>query len=162
MEDMTERQLLETAVQLAETNAATGQRPFGAIIVLHGRIIAEGVNTALASGDPTEHAEVQAIRAACATLSTEDLSGAVVYTSCEPCVMCQATGVVTNVERMVFAASSAEAAEMGFPASSRATGMQGQWRKAAPTYVVRGDIPPTLAREPFAAWNARRTTGSVV
>lgn len=161
MTEMTERALLERAVQLAETNAAAGQRPFGALVVLGDRIVAEGVNTVLASGDPTEHAEVQTIRAACAALGTEDLSGAVVYTSCEPCVMCQATGIVTEVERMVFAASSAQAGEMGFPASFRATRMQGQWGKAAPSYVVRGDIPPALAREPFAAWHARAAEGSL-
>lgn len=151
MTRVSERNLLTQAVELATNNARSGQRPFGAIVVLDGRIVAEGVNTVDRSADPSEHAEVEAIRAACRVLGSEDLSGAVVYTSCEPCVMCQATGIVAGVSRMVFAASSALAAAHGFPASTRAGDAQAALRRGAPSYVIAGEIPPEDAEAPFAA-----------
>ncbi len=62
--------------------------PFGAVITQNGRIIAEGYNQVTSANDPTAHAEVTAIRNACAALGTFDLAGCEIYTSCEPCPMC--------------------------------------------------------------------------
>ena len=62
--------------------------PFGAVVVKDGRIIAEGFNQVTSAGDPTAHAEVVAIRAACAALNSFQLEGCEMYTSCEPCPMC--------------------------------------------------------------------------
>ncbi|WP_268777968.1 nucleoside deaminase [Microbacterium sp. Root180] len=152
---MDERGILQRVLDLAAANVRDGQRPFGAIVVAGGRVVAEGVNTVTSSGDPTDHAEVRAIRAASQAVGGEDLSGAIVYTSCEPCIMCQATGLFSGVERMVFAASSALAADMGFPAPSRAARVQERLRSELPGYVVAGDIPPAVSRVPFAVWIER-------
>ena len=82
------------AVELAEQNAAAGQLPFGAVVVRAGEELATGVNTALRDHDPAAHAEVEAVRNACRALGVLHLTGAVIYSSCEPCDMCRA--VATN------------------------------------------------------------------
>ena len=79
---------MRRAVELSIENVKNGGGPFGAVIVRDGEIIAEGANRVTANNDPTAHAEVTAIRAACAKLGTFQLGGCVVYTSCEPCPMC--------------------------------------------------------------------------
>ena len=73
------------AVELAEQNAAVGQLPFGAVVVRAGKELATGVNTALRDHDPAAHAEVEAVRNACRALGVLHLTGAVIYSSCEPC-----------------------------------------------------------------------------
>lgn len=79
---------MNMAAALAENNIDEGGGPFGAVIVRNGEIVATGVNRVTASNDPTAHAEVNAIRNACSKESTFNLSGCVIYTSCEPCPMC--------------------------------------------------------------------------
>ena len=80
---------LRQAIALAVENVLLGRGgPFGALVVKDGTIIATGVNLVTATNDPTAHAEVVAIRAACKILSAFQLSGCEVYTSCEPCPMC--------------------------------------------------------------------------
>ena len=86
--NMTSEELMRKAIVLAEENVANGGGPFGAVIARNGEIIATGVNRVTAEHDPTAHAEVSAIRAACKKLGTFDLSGCEIYTSCEPCPMC--------------------------------------------------------------------------
>ena len=79
---------MRRAIQLSRENVQRNGGPFGAVIVKDGRVVGEGFNRVTASNDPTAHAEVVAIRAACAHLNTFDLSGAEIYSSCEPCPMC--------------------------------------------------------------------------
>jgi tRNA(Arg) A34 adenosine deaminase TadA/catechol 2,3-dioxygenase-like lactoylglutathione lyase family enzyme len=110
----TQIELLRHAVRLAADNAAAGQLPFGALVVRDGEVVATGVNTTLRDNDPTAHAEVAAIRAACRLLRTTDLAGATVVASCEPCPMCVAVAHRAGIERIVFAASKEEAAAAGF------------------------------------------------
>lgn len=107
---------LVRAVALAADNAAAGGRPFGAIVVLDGEIVGEGVNRYVADNDPTAHAEVDAIRDATRRLGTARLDGAVLAASTEPCPMCQAAALLAGVERVVFATTEAQAAERGFDA----------------------------------------------
>ncbi|MBS7395197.1 MAG: nucleoside deaminase, partial [Prevotellamassilia sp.] len=71
---MKKEELMRRAIALAGENVRQGGGPFGAVIARNGEIIAEGVNRVTAHNDPTAHAEVQAIRAACEKLSTFDLS----------------------------------------------------------------------------------------
>ena len=104
--------LLE-AVELATANASTGQLPFGAVVVGDGEVLASGVNTALRNRDPTAHAEVVALRAACRMLNTLDLSGVTVYSSCEPCAMCLTASSITGVGRIVYAASRDMVPDLG-------------------------------------------------
>jgi len=86
-----------------------GTEPFGAVVVMDGVVVGEGLNHSLAHFDPTSHGEVEAIRDACRRLGTVDLSGAELYTSCEPCAMCVATMEVAGISRLYYASSMAQA-----------------------------------------------------
>jgi len=77
--------------------------PFGAIIVCNGEVIAEGWNNVTSQNDPTAHAEVSAIRAACAKLGTFNLSGCEIYTSCEPCPMCLSAIYWARLDKIYYA-----------------------------------------------------------
>ena len=90
MNNITEQDktFIRQAIGLATENVRNGGGPFGAVICRDGQVLSTGVNRVTDNNDPTAHAEVQAIRAACARLHTFDLSGCTLYTSCEPCPMC--------------------------------------------------------------------------
>jgi len=88
--------------------------PFGALIVRDGRVLAATCNEVLLLADPTAHAEIQCIRAACAKVGDFRLHGATIYSSCEPCPMCLAAIHWARIERVVFAASREDAAAIGF------------------------------------------------
>ena len=88
--------------------------PFGAVVVKDGQVVAEGWNQVTSTNDPTAHAEVVAIRRACAALGRFDLRGAVLYTSCEPCPMCLAAAYWARVDAVVFGNARDEAAAIGF------------------------------------------------
>ena len=102
------------AIQLSIENVRSGGGPFGAVIVENGGIIAEGVNRVTATNDPTAHAEVVAIRAACAKLGVFELNDCEIYTSCEPCPMCLGAIYWARLARIYFANVAADAAEFGF------------------------------------------------
>ena len=95
---------LAQAVQLALDNAAVGQLPFGALVVRDGTVLATGVNTELRDADPTAHAEVAAVRNACRQLGVRQLTGATIYSSCEPCAICVSVAAAAGVTRIVYAA----------------------------------------------------------
>ncbi len=88
--------------------------PFGAVVVMDGEIIGRGWNQVIQRNDPTAHAEVQAIRMACETIGHFHLTDATLYTTCEPCPMCMGALYWARIKRMVYAASSEDAAEFGF------------------------------------------------
>ena len=79
---------MREAIRLADESVKNGGGPFGAVIVKDGEIVAGSSNSVTLDNDPTAHAEVNTIREACRKLGTYDLSGCVIYTSCEPCPMC--------------------------------------------------------------------------
>lgn len=106
-------QHLREAVRLAHANRARGGRPFGAVLALDGELVATGVNDIVHSFDPTTHAEMQAIRAACRKLGRPSLKGAVVYASGHPCPMCLAALTMTGVEAVYYAFDNADAAPYG-------------------------------------------------
>ena len=112
---MTVNDHMRRAISLAEDNAYSGNGgPFGAVIVKDGKVVAEGSNTVTVDNDPTAHAEVNAIRRACAVLGTFDLSGCELYTSCEPCPMCLAACYWAHISRVYYAAGRDDAAAAGF------------------------------------------------
>ncbi|GGI24148.1 nucleoside deaminase [Pedobacter mendelii] len=88
--------------------------PFGAVIVKDGKVIAKSANKVTTTNDPTAHAEVSAIRLACTALNTFDLSGCVIYTSCEPCPMCLGAIYWSRIETIYYANTKADAAHIGF------------------------------------------------
>jgi guanine deaminase len=110
---------LTTALGAAFREAEDGSRaghggPFGAVILKDGAIIGRGHNTVLRDNDPTCHAEVNAIRAACAALGSPHLDGTVLVATSEPCPMCLTTSYWARVGRIVHAIPASVAAEAGF------------------------------------------------
>ncbi|WP_426996974.1 nucleoside deaminase [Pseudarthrobacter sp. N5] len=111
---VTAETFLARSIQLATANVLNSGGPFGAVIVTADGQSFEGVNRVTADNDPTAHAEVTAIRNACRELGIFDLSGAILYTSCEPCPMCLASALWARIDRVVFAADRHDAASVGF------------------------------------------------
>ncbi len=105
---------MKMAIRLAKENIRNGGGPFGAVVVKDGEVVATGVNRVTADGDPTAHAEVQAIRAACRALGTFVLSGCEIYSSCEPCPMCLGAVYWARLSALYYAGSKDDAAEAGF------------------------------------------------
>ena len=145
-----EPRFLRLAVALAAENVRTGLGgPFGAVVVRDGVVVAQAANTVTATNDPTAHAEVNAIRAACSALGVFELSGCDLYCSCEPCPMCLAAILWARCNAVYFGCGAADAAEAGFddqrfydemcrPAEKRSLPM---------TQLLRDE-----AMEPFALW----------
>ena len=115
---MTEKDMefMLRAIELAEKGMDNNEGgPFGAIIVnAEGEIVGEGNNRVTSSNDPTAHAEVVAIRNACKNLDTFQLTGCTIYTSCEPCPMCLGAIYWARPDRILYACSREDAAEIGF------------------------------------------------
>jgi len=106
---------MRMAIALSEKNVAEGLGgPFGAVIVKGDQVIAASANKVVPSNDPTAHAEVSAIRLACATLNTFSLEGCVIYTSCEPCPMCLGAIYWARLDKIYYANTKADAAAIGF------------------------------------------------
>ncbi len=112
---MDHRELMERAIDLSEEAVELGRGgPFGALIARAGEIVSEGYNRVPSSNDPTAHAEIVAIRGAAAALDRFDLSGCILYTSCEPCPMCLAASYWARLDHIYFANSRSDAAAIGF------------------------------------------------
>ena len=105
---------MKKAIELSQKNIQSGGGPFGAVIVKDGKIIGEGWNKVTANNDPTAHAEVEAIREACKNLSDFDLSGAEIYTSCEPCPMCLSAIYWARLSKIYYANTKKDAASIQF------------------------------------------------
>jgi guanine deaminase len=137
------------AIDLAVENVAAGGGPFGAVIVRDGKLLAAGQNRVTRDLDPTAHAEVCAIRAACAVVGDFSLAGATLYTSCEPCPLCLSASLWARLDRVVYAADRHDAALGGFDdrdfyelfARDRST-----WGTAIQ------ELRPADAAAPFEAW----------
>ena len=109
-----EANFMKLAIERAREGIASGQSPFGTVIVRDGLVVASAHNTVRRDLDPTAHAEVNALRAAARSLETIDLGGCTLYSTCEPCPMCLAASHWAKVDRVVFGASIADAARAGF------------------------------------------------
>ena len=105
---------MNMAAELAEKNIDEGGGPFGAVIVRDGKVVATGVNRVTANNDPTAHAEVNAIRNACSKEQTFNLSGCVIYTSCEPCPMCLSALYWAGVSRIYYGNTQEDAEAINF------------------------------------------------
>ena len=106
---------MKLADELAKDNLKTNAGgPFGACIVMDGKIVGKGSNHVLADNDPTAHAEVMAIRDASKNLGTYDLSGCELYTSCFPCPMCLSASIWANINRVYYGNTKEDADNIGF------------------------------------------------
>ena len=147
---------LRAAVRLAAANAAEGGFPFGALVVRDSQVLATGVNTARRDADPSAHAEVVAMRAACRAVGTLSLEGAVVVSSCRPCPMCHAMASLVGVRRIVYAAPAEMAALAGFRLPPAAATLAAVTRDAEGVELEY--VETVGAAAPFEAWERWRTT----
>lgn len=109
-----DRQFMREAIRLANESVQRGGGPFGAVVVKNGQIIAGSANSVTIDLDPTAHAEVNTIRAACRRLGTFDLSGCVIYTSCEPCPMCLGAIYWAHIDRIYYGNTRKDARDIDF------------------------------------------------
>ena len=105
---------MRSAIQTARKGIRKGQTPFGACIVRRGKMIASAHNAVWKTTDITAHAEIQALRTACRKLGAIDLSGCVIYSTCEPCPMCFAACHWARISKIIYGASIADARRAGF------------------------------------------------
>jgi tRNA(Arg) A34 adenosine deaminase TadA len=109
----TPRDFLHAALELAYANVERGGRPFGAVVVRNGEILATGVNEVIGTNDPTAHAELMAVRAASQKLGSPNLAGCVVFASGHPCPMCMAAMRVAGIGEVTYAYSNDDGAPYG-------------------------------------------------
>ena len=115
----TKEKFLRRAIEISYETFESGRgRPFGAIIVKEGEIVAEGPNEVSHLKDPTAHAEVMAIRRAGAALGTHDLSGCTMYVNGASCPMCSAAILWAKIDKVYYAATAADAEEFGYDNSA--------------------------------------------
>lgn len=141
---------LQQAVELASQNVADGGGPFGAIIVKEGKVIAASGNRVTPNLDPTAHAEVMAIRAACRQLGDFQLNDCTLYTSCEPCPMCLGAIYWARLAEVYYACNRFDASRAGFDDSFiyGEISKQPVERNIAMRYI---ELPN--ADQPFQEWN---------
>ena len=114
MADPSDLQLMRLAIQHARASVRAGGGPFGCVVARDGRAIADGSNRVTLANDPTAHAEIVAIRAACKALGSFKLDRCTIYSSCEPCPMCLGAIYWARAHRLVFACTRDDAAAIGF------------------------------------------------
>lgn len=149
---MIHEDFMRQAIGLAVENVRNGGGPFGAVIVKNGRVVATGVNRVTPDNDPTAHAEVCAIRAACRKLGTFNLEGCVIYTSCEPCPMCLGAIYWAHLDKIYYGANQHDAAAVSFDDSFiyRELELKPADRKKPVENLLHDE-----ALAPFNAWSAK-------
>ncbi|MBU7596645.1 nucleoside deaminase [Streptomyces sp. P38-E01] len=148
-----ERAWLDEAISIATASVADGGGPFGALVARGGEVVALGSNQVTVNLDPTAHAEVSAMRAACQKLNTFSLQGCVLVTSCEPCPMCLSSALWARVDRIVYAADRDDAAVAGFDDRKFYDLFEKRPQSQWPTGIEQLELPNRTA--PFDAWIAK-------
>ena len=145
---------LREAIALAYANAEKGGRPFGAVIVRDGRIIASGVNAIIETGDPTSHAELNAIRQASKTLGA-DLAGCSVFASGHPCPMCMAAMRLAGIAVVTYAYSNEDGEPYGLSTAAIYDDLAKPFAEQAMDIRY---LPVRLDGEPelYAVWRQRQ------
>lgn len=144
---------MKMAIELAIENVRSGKGgPFAAVVVKDGKVIARGSNRVTSTNDPTAHAEITAIREACAALGTFQLDGCDIYTSCEPCPMCLGAIYWARPARVFYAGTAQDAAAAGFDDSFIYTQLRvlPEQRKIPMQQVMRAE-----AQAPFRVWQEK-------
>lgn len=144
---------MKRAIELSVENVRAGRGgPFAAVVVKDGQIIAEGANRVTSTNDPTAHAEIVAIREACRTLGSFQLTGCEIYTSCEPCPMCLGAIYWARPTRVYFANTAADAAAIGFDDSVIYEQLQ---RPHAERKIPMQQMMREEAQAAFRAWQEK-------
>ena len=149
---MGDKELMRRAIQMSEDSVAIGGGPFGAVIARNGEIVAEASNCVTLHCDPTAHAEVSAIRKAAEKLKTFDLSGCVIYTSCEPCPMCLGAIYWAHLDKIFYANDRKDAASIGFDDDFIYKELESapQYRKKPSEIIMQGE-----AKKAFRMWTEK-------
>ncbi len=143
---------MRQTISLAVENVKMGGGPFGAVIVKGDEVVATGANRVTPDNDPTAHAEISAIRAACKKLGTFDLSGCVIYTSCEPCPMCLGAIYWAHLDKIYYGANQHDAAAVNFDDSFIYKELElAPEKRHKPVENILHDE----AQAPFDAWRAK-------
>jgi tRNA(Arg) A34 adenosine deaminase TadA len=142
---------MEEAARLAREGVRNGEGgPFGAVVVEDGRILGAACNRVVAAHDPTAHAEILAIREACRARGAVHLEGCTIYTTCEPCPMCLAAIHWARLDRVYYAQTRDDAADLGF--------LDRRLYAAMSTPEVPLErIPNAAAAEAFRLWQQNPT-----
>lgn len=146
---------LALAIRLARDNVLErGGRPFGAVLVRDDKVLATGVNEVLTTNDPSTHAEMQAIRAAAATLKSPRLEGCVMYASGHPCPMCLSAIHMTGIQEVYYAYSNEDAEKCGMSTA----GIYAEMAKPVSQQSIRIEhVPPRNDGEsPFDCWQRKQ------
>lgn len=115
MEIKRHEEFMRLAIRLSEQNVTDALGgPFGAVIVKDGKVISKSANKVATTLDPTAHAEISAIRMACKKLKSFELTGCVIYTSCEPCPMCLSAVYWARIDKIYYANTKKDAKKIGF------------------------------------------------
>lgn len=146
-----ENRFLCEAIACAQANVADGGRPFGAVVVRNGGIVATGVNEIHRTGDPTAHAEMMALRAASQQLGSPQLEGCVVYASGQPCPMCMAAMRLAGITAVTYAYSNDDGSPYGL---STAALYEDLAKPFAEQSMSIRHVPTRLAQQPdlYAEW----------
>ncbi|MEE9383013.1 MAG: nucleoside deaminase [Nannocystaceae bacterium] len=151
---MSSHEYMRRALQLASSSVDDGGGPFGALVVRGGVVIAEGTNRVALDQDPSAHAEIVAIRRACAQLGDFRLEGCELYASCEPCPMCLGAIHWARIPRAYFCASRHDAAAAGFDDEQ----LHQEFRGTPDQRTVKLEQVRIAHREtaPFLRWSKKR------
>ncbi len=150
MNNERDKKFLERAIELSRQGMEGGKGgPFGCVIVRGDEIVGEGNNMVTSSNDPTAHAEVVAIRQACEKLGTYQLNDCDIYTSCEPCPMCLGAIYWARPQRVVYANTREEAAEIEFDDDFIYNEINAKMSDRKIPFI---HFPHPKAREVFVAW----------
>ncbi len=141
--------LMRRAIELSLQSANQNGGPFGAVVSFNGKIIGEGMNQVIATRDPTAHAEISAIRAACEEIKSHQLTGCEIYTSCEPCPMCLGAIWWSRIAKVYYGNTQLDAAAIGFDdhAFYRELSLPAAQRTVAAEQLCGNE-----AAQVFAAW----------
>lgn len=126
--------------------------PFGALVVKDGKVIGTGHNTVTNQNDPTAHAEINAIRAACSTLESNQLTDCDIYTSCQPCPMCLGAIYWARPKHVYYACTKEDAAKIGFDDSFiyKELELPEDLRQISASQHLSNE-----GKQPFAAWESK-------
>ncbi len=150
MSDAGRGQPMREAIAEAAAGLAAGDGgPFGAVVTRDGVVIARGHNQVVGLNDPSAHAEVQAIRAACRALGTFDLSGCEIWATCEPCPMCFAAIHWARLGCVHYGASRADAAGIGFDDAAIYDVLAGS---REPAFAVQDGVETEACRDLMRQW----------
>lgn len=144
---------MQQAVQLSALAIHKNEGgPFGCVIVKDGKVVGRGNNKVFKNNDPTAHAEIVAIRDACASLHTNTLDGCELYTSCEPCPMCMAAVYWARIKKVYYANTAEDAARIGF--DDKAIHFE-LMKPIAERSLPMENIGRDIANQVFAEWHER-------